>query len=262
MVTNRVLKTAIRWGLGALCAVGFALPVAAETATIAVAANFQAAAQRLADRFTTETGHELHLATGSTGKLYAQITQGAPFDLFLSADRARPERLEAEGRTLARATYATGILAQIARADNRMPLSEARVALADPALAPYGAATQEALNNWGWALTDLDVVYGENVGQTAAFLISGNVDVAFVAYSQALVAFDTPEYWVKPIYNDALLHQDMVLLRENAAARAFYDYLQTDASREVIIAAGYTVPETEPEPVPEPAPAPKPRASE
>lgn len=229
-------------------------PALADTATLAVATNFFKVAQTLVTGFETATGHRILLVPGSTGKHYAQIVNGAPFDMFLSADRARPARLEAEGLIVAgsRATYAIGRLALVAK-DNR-DLSDVkaaltatplpRLALADAALAPYGQASEEVLAYLGLSkILAEQRVNGENVGQTFSFVATGNADLGFVALAQAKSALlanwvEIPSAWHQPI------RQDMVLISRpemSQAAPAFHAYLKSQAARKMIRDAGYEV---------------------
>jgi molybdate transport system substrate-binding protein len=230
-------------------------PVQAETALAAVAANFAAAATDLAQAFANETGHEVQLTTGSTGKLYAQITEGAPFDLLLSADAAIPAKLAAQGHGTAFA-YAFGVLTLWApnAAPNTGATDPAAVltdpglrhlAIANPDLAPYGAAAKSALMGMGLLDTLTDrIVMGQNIGQTFALVQSGAANAGFIAKS-ALPA-DAPGYvWdVTPALYPAI-QQDAILLKhgaDNAAAQGFLDYLQSDAAHAIIMQYGYGLP--------------------
>lgn len=225
---------------------------------VAVAANFSEAAERLAADFGGAAGHEITLAAGSTGKLYAQIRNGAPFDVFLAADRLRPELLERGGLAEpgSRVTYAVGRLTLWSAdpngvaADGRVTLREGkfrRLAMANPELAPYGAAALRALLALG--LHDglrSRIVTGENVGQAHALAATGNADLGFVALSYALSARNRSRgsRWDVPARLHDPIRQDAVLLRRgrgNAAARAFLAYLRTAGAREIIESFGYAV---------------------
>ncbi len=245
--------------LAALPAVlAWPLPAGAERALAAVAANFAEAAERLTADFGRATEHEVTVAAASTGKLYAQIRNGAPFDVFLAADRRRPELLEQAGATVpgSRVTYAVGRLtlwspnAKLIGNDGRKTLQEAkfrRLALANPELAPYGAAARRTLAALGlYDALRSRIVTGENIGQTYALAATGNAEVGLVALSYVLSPrnelrgsrWDVPQRLHDPI------RQDAVLLRRgksNGAARAFLDYLQTSAARQVIQSFGYAV---------------------
>ncbi|MEO1789652.1 MAG: molybdate ABC transporter substrate-binding protein [Pseudomonadota bacterium] len=233
---------------GAL-AVGFAGPAAAADAVVAVAANFLTTARALEATFEADTGYDLTLAHGSTGRLYAQIINGAPFDLFLAADAARPEALKVGGAAVAQRTYAVGQLVLVARgAEAYRPadlVRGQRVAMANPELAPYGAAAFEALEALGVMNKDFDPVLGDSVGQAATFLATGNADLAFLAASQldmldpGLTAFAMAGL-------HAPVRQDAVLLArgdDNPAARAFFDWLGGPEARAIIETSGYSVPE-------------------
>lgn len=234
---------------------GVAAAVRAAEVGIAVAANFAAPMRVLAPAFEHATGHRAVVAIGSTGGLYAQIRNGAPFDVLLSADDETPARLEREGMAVAgsRFTYATGRLvlwsAQAGLVDPqgavlRSPGAQ-RLALANPRLAPYGAAavqTLTALGLWdGWRPR---VVQGDNIAQTHAFVVSGNAPLGFVALSQVMRdgRIASGSGWVVPAGLHAPIRQDAALLlrgRDNAAARALMDFLRSDAAAAVIRAHGY-----------------------
>ena len=236
------------------CALFCKTAVAASTAaTLAVAANFKPAMEALEPTFEAATGHDIKIVYGSTGKLYAQIVNGAPFDVFLAADAARPARLALEGRAVpgARFTYALGRLALIA-ADEAAPVRDRllqgryrRLAVANPALAPYGVAAMQVLERLGVREASAKkIVLGENIGQAFAFVHAGGADLGFVALSQILQtdAGDDARYWTPPAALYDPIRQDAILLaagRDNAAARAFLDYLQSAPARAVIERAGY-----------------------
>ncbi len=230
----------------------------AEGALIAVAANFAETAEAIVPAFEAETGHDLTLVIGSTGKLYAQITKGAPFDVLLAADQARPQRLEAEGHAVpgTRRTYATGQLVLWSPDPDRIGpdgdkiLAQAdfeHLAMANPDLAPYGLAAAQALDHMGLRdrLGDR-IVMGQNIGQTFSMVATGNAELGLVAGSYAASARNTAPGSVWPVpagYHDPI-RQDAVLLThgaKNAAARAFLDYLHSDAARDVIARFGYGV---------------------
>lgn len=239
-------------GLVASLALFFAAaPALAERATVAVAANFLTTAEDLAGLYAYRSGHEIVLAHGSTGRLYAQIVNGAPFDLFLAADAVRPAALEEAGLTSARMIYALGRLVLVSRGspdagtDLAALVEGRRVALADPAVAPYGGAAIEALEAAGRAPETLDLVYGDSVGQVAALFSTGNADLAFLAASQVPllgdgIAVHALEGLYTPIRQDAVL---LVRSGGNTAAEGFFAYLAGAEAAGVIRAAGYGVPE-------------------
>lgn len=227
---------------------------------VAVAANFARPAQTIASAFERESGQRVALALGSTGKFYAQIRHGAPFAVLLAADSETPARLVREGVALAesRFTYAVGQLvlwsAQPSLVDGqgevlgRMARGHlpGKLALADPRLAPYGAAAQQTLATLG--LTEAlraHVVLGENIAQAHQFVKSGNAVLGLVALSQVMEdgRIASGSAWRVPAHLHAPLRQDAVLLQAGVsqpAARAFLQYLRSDAARAVIAAHGYT----------------------
>ena len=231
-------------------------PIAAraDTALIAVAANFAKTAERLAQGFAAASGHEIEISTGSTGTLAAQIRNGAPFTLFLSADEGRPMELEAEGLAVpgSRFTYAVGKLVLWGPDPRWVVLDPAasladpelkRLAIANPELAPYGRAAQEALTALGiWEGVQPKLVRGEDIAQTYQFVASRNAELGFVALSQVMdqsgSRWEVPQDLYTPIRQQAVLLQPG---KDNAAAKAFLDYLRSEPAREIIRAAGYGV---------------------
>lgn len=226
-----------------------ALPARAGEATVAVAANFLTTAETLAELFEYKTGDQILLAHGSTGRLYAQILNGAPYDLFLSADAERPDLLVAEGVATDRMTYALGQMVLVSRDalgdDLGAALAGRRIALADPAVAPYGVAAMEVLGAAELPPDDPGLVFGDSVGQTAALFATGNAEAAFVAQSQVPLLDDGTEVRaLEGLYTP--IRQDAVLLargRENTAAAAFFAFLAGDEATAAIRTAGYGVPE-------------------
>jgi len=223
---------------------------------VAVAANFAEVVERLKPGFEAATGHRLRATTGSTGKLYAQIIAGAPFDVLLSADTATPARLENEGAAVAgsRFTYAVGRLALwsarpgMVAADGRATLQAGNfrhLAMANPDLAPYGVAAREVLQATGtWQALQRRLVMGQNIGQTHSMVATGAAEVGFVALSAVQRPGVAPigSAWTVPQALYTPLRQDAVLLRHgaaNPAARAWLDYLRTPAARQLIQAHGY-----------------------
>ncbi len=223
------------------CAVAAAWPVRAapNAALVAVAANFAKVAARVLPAFEAETGYKITLSSGSTGQLYGQITNGAPYDALLAADQARPALLEAAGLSRARLTYARGLLALMRYSG---PATEAslqgdfaHLAIANPALAPYGLAAKQALTAMGlWQPLAGRIVMGQNVGQAYALVASGNAELGLVAQSYA------PEgFWPVPEALYAPILQDAVLLKGTPAAAAFLAYLGRAPAQAAIRAAGY-----------------------
>lgn len=241
--------------LAALCfGLILSAPLAfAEEVRVAVASNFVPALEALAGPFERQTGHRVLLSAGSTGKHYAQIRRGAPFDLFLAADRARPERLELAGLGVAdsRFTYALGVLV-LWRPDGPLPdpppaaLSDetgGRLAMANPALAPYGRAARQTLERLGvWESVRARRVRGENIAQAYQFVATGNAALGLVALSQYRQrpeggVWEIPERLYEPIEQQALL------LRESPGARALWRYLRSEPARQRIRELGYRLPD-------------------
>jgi molybdate transport system substrate-binding protein len=233
----------------------FFVSVHAAEAQIAVAANFIGAAQIIADKFSQQSGHKVTLISGSTGKFYAQIKNGAPFDAFLSADDETPTKLEKEGATVAgtRFTYAIGRLAlwssQSGVVDNSGEVlakgNFTHLALANPKVAPYGAAAVETMTALGLKDRLQDkLVYGENIAQTHQFVSSGNAQLGFVALSQIYKdgQLSGGSAWIVPGKLHSALRQDAVLLvqgKDNKAATGFLNYLKLPDTQAVIQSFGY-----------------------
>lgn len=229
----------------------------ADTATVAVAANFAAPAKALIDRFMKTSEHQITLSTGSTGKLYAQIEHGAPFEVFLAADQERPARLEEQGLGVygSRFTYAVGKLvlwsAQPELVDHHGDILKqgdfARLAIANPKLAPYGAAARETLQKLGvWSQVQPKLVMGENIAQTHQFVSTGNAELGFVALSQ-IQGEDKPtgSYWQVPGSLYTPIRQDAVLLargKHNEAAKQLLQYLRSEPAKALIESYGYGLP--------------------
>ena len=243
----------------ALAAMGLVASAAhAGEVQVAVAANFTAPAQRIAAEFERDTGHRALLSFGASGRFYAQIKNGAPFAVFLSADEATPLRLEAEGAAVpgSRFTYAIGRLAlwsaQPGRVDTEGAVLQrgnfAHLAIANPKTAPYGAAAVEVLAALG-VLEGLKpkLVQGENIAQAQQFVASGNAELGFVALSQVWRDGKLSEgsVWVVPTRLHAPIRQDAVLLlagRDKPAAQALLSYLKGDKARALIRSFGYELP--------------------
>ncbi len=239
----------------------FVVRVGAGEVNVAVAANFAAPMQKIAQAFAQDTGHTAVLALGSTGKLYAQIKHGAPFHLLLAADTETPAKLVAEGSGLTGSafTYATGRLAlwsqQTGVVDDQGrvlqgPLSQQphiKLALADPRLAPYGAAALQTLTQLGvWSRWQSHVVQGENIAQTYQFVATENAALGFVAWSQVWVdgrvsqgsAWRVPQHLHEPLRQDALL---LTKGKDQAAALALMAYLKGERAKAIMRAHGYEV---------------------
>ena len=228
----------------------------AERVRIAVAANFYPAMNELSDSFASSSQHRVELVVGSSGKLAAQIIQGAPFDLFLSADTSRPLELVRRGLVIDghRTTYARGRLALLVA--HQVPGGQKnvlgyslrglkdgnfeRVAIANPSLAPYGRAALESIEALKIDVDRKRLVFGENISQTFHFFKAGHVDLAFVALSQVVDAgLDESEFTLVSEGLYAPIEQQMVLLSQKTAAFEIYAFLLSDEAQSIISRAGY-----------------------
>ncbi len=227
----------------------------AEIARVAVAANFTAAAKNLVQEFESTTNHKIKLSFGSTGKIYAQISHGAPFDAFLSADSARPAQLIQQGlaEPSTQFTYAKGKLALYSRVlpINKVDISELlhgsdieKIAIANPKTAPYGVATIEVLNAYQVHDTLKNkIVMGDSISQTFQFTYSKNVSLGFVSASQ-LIGRTKGYSQLLPAHTYQPIHQDAVLLtrsQNNPAAVAFLKFLKSEKAKHLIKLFGYTI---------------------
>lgn len=222
---------------------------------VGVAANFAAAQAELTRRFETETPYRIETSLGATGQLYAQIVNGAPYDIFLAADTTRPALLETNRATVAgsRFTYAIGRLALYAPGRDLGAKPEpwlragelGYLAIANPETAPYGAAARAVLQQWGlWESLEDRIVRGEDVGQALQFVESGAAEGGFIALSQ-LTSRSGDDYWVVPedLYDP--IRQDAVLLLSSAerdGALAFLAFLRSEEGRAMIADFGYGIP--------------------
>ena len=229
----------------------------AAEVTVAVASNFSAPMQKLAQAFEQETGHKALLSFGSTGNLYAQIRNGAPYEVLLAADDATPRKLEAEGLGVAgsRFTYAIGTLVlwskQPGLVDEKGDVLRSgkfeRIAMANPKLAPYGAAAVETLTQMGVLQTvQPKLVQGENISQTYQFVATQNAQLGFVALSQVMVdgRVSQGSAWVVPAHLHSPIRQDAVLLakgRDAPAAAALMRFLRSERARALIRTFGYAL---------------------
>jgi len=246
----------MRWFAGLLALMAGAAAQANDV-QVAVAANFTAPMQKIAAEFAKDTGHKAVLAFGATGKFYAQIVNGAPFEVLLAADDETPARLETEHRTVpgTRFTYAIGKLALWSAkegvVDNQGQVLKtgdyAHLAIANPKTAPYGAAAIETLAK----LNLLDrvqgkLVQGENIAQAYQFVSTGNAPLGFVALSQVYRdgRFTSGSGWIVPATLHAPIRQDAVILAKgsaNPAAQALEGYLKSDKARGIIRSYGYAL---------------------
>ena len=230
-------------------------PAGADEITVAVAANFTAPVTQIAAEFHRDTGHTAQLVFGATGKFYAQIKNGAPFDVLLAADRETPARLVREGDAVegSQITYAIGKLVlwspKPALVDDKGAILRssqiAHVAYCNPKLAPYGAAAVEAMKAIGvFDALQPKLVQGENITQAYQFVVSGNAEVGFVALSQVYKDGRIREgsAWVVPADLYSQIGQDAVILakgRGHPAVADFIKYLQSEKAKAVIRAFGY-----------------------
>ena len=257
----RMRKHGYGWIVGLslmLCCVGAAW---AKAPTIAAASDLKFAVEEIAAKFSDDTGREVSLVFGSSGNFYRQIMQGAPFQMFLSADQDFVFKLAEAGKTLDRGVlYAIGRIVLIVphgsslRPDGRLEdlaaaLADGRVkkfAIANPAHAPYGQRAEEVLQRAGlWAQIEDKLVIGEDVSQATQFATSGSAEGGIIAYSLALAPALAklgnfaliPEAWHTP------LKQRMVLLKgAEATAQIFYRYLQQPAARKIMQKYGFALP--------------------
>lgn len=232
---------------------------AADVVRVAVASNFLAPLQEVAIAFEKASGHTVKLSGASTGKLYAQISNGAPFDIFFSADAERPELIARERNNGQQAkTYAYGRLVFIAYTDadaintstciDRLSSSSVkRIAIANPMTAPYGLAAKKTLEALGlWQQVKDKIVMGENITQTLHFVDSQNAQAGFLAKSQ-LINYqikNTCQWDVPEQYHDKIV-QKMLKLRADkysVAVDAFWDFLRSQQVSNIIKAYGYDIP--------------------
>ena len=221
---------------------------------VAVASNFLNPLKEIAKRYEQDTGNTLILISASTGKLYAQVRHGAPFDILLAADAKRPALLEQEGVGVkgTRFTYAVGALVlwsldaeKVLGVESLKQMDKGKLAIANPKTAPYGKAAQQALEQLGfWQKLQPFLVRGENISQTLQFVATGNAGLGFVAKSQV----EDPRFklkgsrWEVPAEMHDPVSQQAILLKPglaNSAAKQFLQYLKGSAAREVMQSYGY-----------------------
>ena len=231
------------------------LPASADSVQVAVASNFNGAMEQIAAAFRKDTGHTVTLMPAGTGKLYAQIKNGAPFDILLSADDQTPRKLEEEGLAVpgSRFTYALGKLVlwsakptTVDREGKVLRKGEfAHISLGNPKTVPYGKAAVEVLEHLGLLQTlEAKFVLGENVAHAQQFVASGNAELGFVAksgvYRDGRLTGGSAWWIPDDLYSP--IRQDAVLLRkaqDNAAAKALLDYLQSGTAQGIMTALGY-----------------------
>lgn len=229
-------------------------PAFAEQMLVAVAANFIPPFREIALEFEKSTGHQLQVVAGSSGNFYTQIKNGAPFDVFFSADNERPKKLEDEGFGVkdSRFTYAIGRIvlwssnADLIKGEETLRSKNfKRLAMANPKTAPYGVAAMQALQKLElWDHLQSQIVMGESIGQTMGFIESGNAHLGFVALSQVMdpKIKGTGSYWHVPTDLHEPIQQDVILLtkgKDNAAAKALLEFIGGPQARAVIERYGY-----------------------
>jgi len=248
----RVTSAAIL-GLALAPVLALATAAQAETISIAVAANFTDATKVLAKAFKAKTGDDLAPSFGATGQLYAQISQGAPFEIFLSADSAAPTRVVAGGFGVkgTQFTYATGKVVLfsadpklVTGADTLKDGKFDKIAVADPRTAPYGAAAIAVMNKLGvYSTLQPKIVTGASIAQTYQFVDTRNADLGFVALSQVINRKDGSR-WMVPQKDYTPIAQDAVLLnpgKDDNGAKAFLAFLKSPAAAKIIESFGYEV---------------------
>lgn len=231
----------------------------ADTVNVAVAANFAAPMKEITQAFEKESGHQLNVSVGSTGKLFSQIKNGAPFDVFLAADTKTPEQAEKAGMAVpnTRFTYAIGKL--VLWSPNTRFINDGastlkigqfeRIAMANPKVAPYGKATEQVVEELDLVDTLRDKwVFGQSIGQTYQFVASGNVPLGFVALSQVFSRgkVQSGSAWIVPQNMYTPLAQDAQLLKQgqnNVAATALIAFLKSPTAVAIIESFGYGLPE-------------------
>lgn len=225
----------------------------AAEANVAVAANFTDAANEIGALFTEKTGHKAIFSFGASGQLYTQITQAAPFDVFLSADQERPAKAVEDGLGVPGSvfTYATGKIvlysldANLVKSDETLKSGAfTKIAIANPETAPYGAAAVEAMKTVGaYEALQPKIVQGNNIAQTYQFVETGNAELGFVALSQ-VIGSDAGSRWIVPESLYSPIAQDAVLLKHgesNEAATAFVEFLKGPEANAVKEKYGYGV---------------------
>lgn len=246
-------------------------PVYAKEVNVAVASNFSGPAEKIAAEFTAQTGHKILISSGASGKFFAQIQNGAPFEVFLSADQEHPQKLIREklANETSQFTYAIGKLVLWAP-QNRfkkifIELNSSsdvslqflknsigenalqHIAIANPKLAPYGQAAEALLRKKNlWSDIQSKLVIGENIAQTYQFVSTGNAEVGFVAFSQVKKDYENKKgsFWVVPSDLYVSIKQDAVLLKKgqsNEVALKFLEFLKSEKAKKIIIEYGYDI---------------------
>ena len=248
-------QTFATWCFFALASVAVT-PASAEQVLVAVAANFASPFHEVAMEFEESTGHYVRVAAGSSGHFFSQIKNGAPFDVFFSADMERPKLLEEEGLGVkdTRFTYAVGRLVlwspntDLVKGEHTLRSKHfTRLAMANPKTAPYGVAAMQAMQQLKlWESLQPHIVMGENLGQTLGFVESGNAQLGFVALSQVM----DPKFkgkgtrWDVPIHLHEPIQQDVILLmkgKDNPAAKALMEFIRGPQAKAIIERYGYAL---------------------
>jgi len=245
--------------VGGLLLVFFLFPISevlAEEVRVAVASNFLLPLKELSREFNKPNGNKVVVISGSTGKLFAQIKQGAPFDIFLAADAVRPELLEKEGMGIpgSRFTYAIGRLVLWSADSSLLIKNDLQVlnqksfrylAIANPKTAPYGKAAEQVLRKKGlWGKVQNRLVRGENISQTFQFVMTGNADIGFISLSQSKKtqgrghSWTLPENWYDPIRQQGLL---LKRAKTNNAAHDFIKFIKSKRIQKKIESFGYSI---------------------
>ena len=243
----------------------FCVPVWAQEITVAAAADLSAALPEISARYKAQTGHEVKLTFGSSGNLTTQIRNGAPFDMFFSADEDYPKQLIAEsiadGATLFR--YGVGRLVLWVPQDSALDLAKLgmkslldpsikKISIANPQHAPYGRAAEAALKHDGiYDQISAKLVLGENISQAAQFVESGNAQAGLVALSHALAPAmkDKGRYWEVPLDSYPTLNQAVVVLshsKQQEAARKFLEFLHSAEATALLKSYGFSIPAEKP----------------
>ena len=224
-------------------------PVFASELTIAVASNFSNTMKVLVKKFSSQSSTKIKLSIGSTGRHYAQIINGAPYDLFFAADVERPELLEQRdmAKPSSRFTYAIGRLVLISNQKNDPQLSDLklanfkRISIANPKLAPYGAATKQLLiNEVLWSSISKKIIKGENVAQALHFFKSGNAQASFIAQSQLKSNIDG-KVLIIPQHKYPPINQQAVVIRDSQASIEFIEFIKSDVAKDIMSFDGYAI---------------------
>ena len=224
----------------------------AASVSVAVAANFTEPAKDIAARFEAETGNSVKLSFGSSGQFFSEISNGAPYEVFLSADIDHAQKADQAGLTVpgSRFTYAVGHL--VLWSENPSLVDDevkvlaggnfTHIAIADPKLAPYGLAAQQFLKGQHlWTVLSPKLVTGKSIAQAYEFVKSGNADLGFVALSQVIRKREGSE-WLVPDSEHAPITQQAVLLKpgaDDSAAKAFFEFLKKPEAQAIILEYGY-----------------------